>query len=56
MHTLKGALVAVSADNLASQVIGGYEALHQHQHFGNAGNVWLLVTPCKPRLDLKKYL
>ena len=28
MYTLKGALVAVSADNLASQAIGGYKALH----------------------------
>jgi hypothetical protein len=27
MHTLKGALVAVSADNLASQAIGGYKGL-----------------------------
>ena len=27
-HTLKGALVAVCADNLASQAIGGYKALH----------------------------
>ena len=27
-HALKGALVAVSADNLASQAIGGYKALY----------------------------
>ena len=27
MHTLKGALVAVSADNLASQAVRGYKGL-----------------------------
>ena len=52
MRTLKGTLVAVSADNLASQAVGGYKGLQSALIFGNAGNVSLLVIPCKPRLDL----
>ena len=47
MHTLK---VAVSADNLASEAVGRYKSYSLR--VGNAGNVWLLVIPCKTRFDL----